>query len=103
MATMKVLVEPVPRPVTYSLKGNGPDDTNVFTVPASAPWWQVNWSYNCHPSGSTSIFDWAVNTSTGADYNDSAPNQLGWGFTAAERYADHGTFYLDINTDPGCV
>lgn len=94
------------RPATAvaTTKGDGGGDTPMFTIPADASYWQANWSYNCHPGGQQGSFDWAVNTPTGTDSNDYVtPNQLGWGYSAAERYYDHGTFYLAINADQGCV
>ena len=85
-------------------KGNGAGNTAKFTVAASAAYWQVNWSYNCHPSGSQGSFDYTVETPIGQDTTDyMTPNQLGWGYTAADRYYDHGTFYLSVNADQGCI
>jgi hypothetical protein len=102
VVTVIITQDPSPT-VVYSDKGNGPNETHLFAVRASAPWWQVNWSYNCHPSGSANSSDWAVYTPIRLDVFDNGADQIGWGFTAATRYYDHGTFYLDINTMPGCV
>ena len=100
----QVQVIAIPPRVAYSGKGNGPGDTQMFTIPASAPYWQVDWSYNCHPSGQQGTFDYTVETPIGQDTTDYiTPNQAGWGYTAANRYYDHGTFYLSVNADVGCV
>ena len=101
-ATMTVHGQPA---VTVdTTKGNGAGNTAKFTVAASAAYWQVNWSYNCHPSGSQGSFDYTVETPIGQDTTDyMTPNQLGWGYTAADRYYDHGTFYLSVNADQGCI
>lgn len=99
-----VTIPGTPKTVVLTAKGDGPVNTRQFVVPSSAPYWQVNWSYNCHPSGSIGNFDWQVNTPIGSDLNlDFGPNQLGWAGASAERYSDHGTFWLAVQAGQGCV
>ena len=99
-----VTVQGSPKTGVLSDKGTSDGNTKMFKIPSSAPYWQVDWSYNCHPAHQQGLFDWSVRTPTGDDNNDiQSPNQLGWGYTAAQRYFDHGTFYLSIVADQGCV
>jgi hypothetical protein len=99
-----VTIPGTPKTVVLTAKGDGPVNTRQFVVPSSVPYWQVNWSYNCHPSGSTGNFNFAVNTPIGSDSNDyDTPNQLGWAGASAQRYTDHGTFWLEVQTEQGCV
>lgn len=88
----------------YSDKGTQSGQTGRFTVSASAPYWQVNWSFHCSPAaGSTGGFDWAVYGPYGMDPNDfDSPNQDGNNGSGTIRYYDHGKFYLNIVAYPTC-
>ena len=37
----------MPKATVLASKGNGPCRTAKFAIPAPAPYWQVNWWYNC--------------------------------------------------------
>jgi hypothetical protein len=101
---MQILVERVsvpPQRVLYSLGGTGPGGTTRFTIPASAPYWQVSFSsYSCAPRSTT--LGWTVYTPKGKDLRDTF-RPSGWTGYAPSPYYDHGSFYLSIDAGRGCT
>ena len=79
--------------VLLSLTGEGTASTQKFTVPASAPQWLLNWSFNCASEGGAGNFIVSINGGSGSD---NGLDQLAVTGHGTEHYYDHGTFYLEV-------
>jgi hypothetical protein len=92
-------VTPTTTAVTiYQFSGSGPQASDKFTVPASAPEWDIEWSTDCS-AGSTFLVD-VTGFGHAAGTADSGVTEIG-GPEYQSGYSpnyDHGQFQLTVTT-----